>query len=148
MRRWCQRGQQHQSLGRSRGGFSTKLHAVVDALGNPLRLLLTPGQAADISSGESLVSGYCAQQVIADKAYDGDALVAFIEDTGAIGVIPPRSGRRHPRDYDSHLYKERHLVECFFNKLKYYRRVFSRFDKTDECYLGFATLASALIWLR
>ncbi|MGV2828497.1 IS5 family transposase [Myxosarcina sp. GI1(2024)] len=142
------RGSEKHSLGGSCGGFSTKLHAVVDALGNPLRLLLTPGQTADISQGEALVAGYRAQQVIADKGYDCDAFVVLIEETGAQGVIPPRSGRLNPRDYDSHLYKERHLVECFFNKLKYYRRVFSHFDKTDECYLGFAEFASTLIWLR
>lgn len=148
MRGWSQRGQDNQSLGRSRGGFSTKLHALVDALGNPLRLILTPGQASDMTQGKSLVSGYSAKQVIADQGYDSDHFVALVEETGAQAVIPPRSPRLKSRVYDSHLYKERHLVECFFNKLKYYRRVFSRFDKTDECYLGFVEFASALIWLR
>lgn len=121
---------------------------MVDALGNPLRLILTPGQKSDIAQGESLISGYQAQQVIADKGYDCDRFLLLIEENGAQAVIPSRSNRLEPRDYDTHLYKERHLVECFFYKLKYYRRVFSRFDKNDECYLGFAQLASALIWLR
>ena len=117
-------------------------------MGNPLRLILTPGQASDITQGESLVSGYSPEQVVADQAYDSDHFVCFVKDMGATAIIPPRSNRLNPRDYDAHEYKERHLVECFFNKLKYYRRVFSRFDKTDECYLGFAQFASALICLR
>jgi len=76
-------GQENQSLGRSRGGFSTKLHAVVDALGNPLRLILTPGQKSDIAQGESLIFGDQAQQVIADKGYDCDRFVLLIEENGA-----------------------------------------------------------------
>ena len=141
-------GQSNQSLGRSRGGFTSKIHVLVDALGNPLRIILTAGQKSDVVQGKSLLSGDKLEQVIGDKVYDSDDLVNYIEENRAIAVIPPRSNRLNKRDYDSHIYQERHLVECFFNKLKYYRRVFSRFDKTDECYLGFVSFASALIWLR
>ena len=145
---WGKKGQSNQSLGRSRGGFSTKIHALVDGLGNPLKIILTPGQKSDIGQAKPLLSGYELQQVIGDKGYDSDDLVNYIEENGGIAVIPPRSNRLEKRDYDPHIYKERHLVECFFNKLKYYRRVFSRFEKTDECYLGFVSFASVLIWLR
>lgn len=124
------------------------MHAVVDALGNPLRFLLTPGQTSDITQAIELLSDYQPCRVIADKAYDSSNLVNFIRHREIEAVIPSRKNSRNPRNYDSHLYKERHLVECFFNKLKYYRRVFSRFDKTDASYLGFVEFASALIWLR
>ena len=94
------------------------------------------------------MSGYQLEKVIGDKGYDSDDFVDYIENNNGTAIIPPRKNRLNQRDYDSHIYKERHLVECFFNKLKYYRRIFSRFDKTDECYLGFIHFACALIWLR
>jgi len=137
-----------QALGRSRGGFSTKLHIVVDALGNPLDFVLTAGQAHDITQGPALLEGKHADYVIADKGYDADAFLEVIEAMGAIPVIPARKNRIEPRHYDAHLYKERHLVECFINKIKWYRRIFSRFDKLAKRFLGFLSFVSALIWLR
>jgi transposase len=86
--------------------------------------------------------------VIADKAYDSDALIELIEQQGAQAVIPSRANRKQPREYDRHSYKERHLIECFFSKLKQYRRVFSRFDKLARNYWGFVCFACSLIWLR
>lgn len=86
--------------------------------------------------------------VIADRAYDAQEFLDLIDGLGAIAVIPPRRNRTAPRSYDVHLYKERHLVECTINKLKYYRRIFSRFDKLASRFLGFLSLAAALIWLR
>ncbi len=83
-----------------------------------------------------------------DKAYDAEAILTTIAEMDAEAVIPPKSNRKEQRDYDEELYKERHLVECFFNKLKQYRRCFSRFDKFARNYLGFLHFASALIWLR
>ena len=100
----CKRGQENQSLGRSRGGFTTKIHVLVDALGNPLRIILTAGQKSDVVQGKSLLSGYKLEQVIGDKGYDSDDLVNYIEENGGIAVIPPRSNRRNKRDYDSHIY--------------------------------------------
>lgn len=135
-------------MGRSKGGFTSKLHLSVDALGLGVRFRLTAGQASDIGQGPALIQDFSCDFVIADKGYDADAFVAQIEAQGATAVIPPRSNRKEQRAYDKHLYRERHLVECFINKLKHFRRVFSRFDKFAKNYLSFVYFASALIWLR
>jgi len=137
-----------QALGRSRGGFSTKIHVVVDALGNPLDFVLTAGQTHDVTQGPTLLEGRHPDYVIADKGYDSDTFIEIVEATDAIPVIPARKNRTEPRYYDVHLYKERHLVECFINKIKWYRRIFSRFDKLAKRFRGFLAFVSALIWLR
>ena len=137
-----------QALGRSRGGFSTKIHVVVDALGNPLRLRLTAGQVHDVTQAVELLAGLSAGHVIADRGYAAQALVDHIQHDGATAVIPPHQRSKQPRDYDRWLYRERHLVECFMNKLKHFRRVFSRFDKLAHRYAGFLHLVSTIIWLR
>ena len=141
-------GQAEQALGRSRGGFSTKIHIAVDALGNPLRYVLTAGQCSDIKQAETLVAGYKSDYVIADRSYDANAFLEIIESSGAKPVIPAHPRRIGKREYDKHLYKERHLVECFIGKIKHYRRVFSRFEKLAKRYLGFLSFVGALIWLR
>jgi transposase len=141
-------GQAAQALGRSRGGFSTKIHAVVDALGNPLDFVLTGGQRHDITQAPTLLQGLRCDYVIGDKGYDDDHLIRIIGEMGAIPVIPARKNRTQPRDYDKHLYKERHLVECFFNKIKWFRRIFSRFDKLDRSFASFLSFVATLIWLR
>lgn len=141
-------GQASQALGRSRGGFSTKVHVSVDGLGNPLRFELTAGQRHDITQAEALIVDFEPEHVIADKGYDSSAFLQFIFEQGAVAVIPPRSNLKTMRDYDSHLYKERHLVECFINKVKHYRRIFSRFDKLSSRYLGFLSFVGALLWLK
>ena len=141
-------GQEDQALGRSRGGFSTKIHVGVDGLGNPLRLILTGGERHDITQAEDLIDGYEFGCLIADKSYDSDDFIDVIHDQAAEPVIPPRSNRTEKREYDKHLYKERHLVECFINKIKHFRRIFSRFDKLAHRYFAFLCLAATLIWLR
>ena len=118
-------GQACQALGRSRGGFSTKIHVSVDGLGNPLRFILTGGQRHDITQAEELIAGYAGEQVLADKGYDSQEFREHILALGMTPVIPPRSNRKEPAGYDRHLYRERHLVECFINKMKHYRRIFS-----------------------
>lgn len=148
MRGWREKKHGDQGLGRSKGGFTSKLHLCVDALGLGLRFRLTAGQVNDITQGPALIEGFACDFVLADKGYDADAFVAQVQAQGATAVIPPRSNRKEPRDYDKHLYRERHLVECFINKLKHFRRVFSRFDKLAKNYLSFVYFASALIWLR
>ena len=142
-----------QALGRSRGGFSTKIHVSVDGLGNPLRFILTGGQQHDITQAEGLIAGYAGEHVLADQGYDAQEFRRHIPELGMMPVIPPRSNRKEPADkepadYDRHLYRERHLVECFINKIKHYRRIFSRFEKLDTRYLGFLHFTAALIWLR
>jgi len=141
-------GQDEQALGRSRGGFSTKIHLLVDALGAPLRFILTAGQRHDVTQAQALIEPYQFDYVIADTAYDADSLLNTIANCHAEAVIPPRANRREPRDYDKHLYKERHLVECFINKIKWYRRIFTRYEKLAHRYSAFLHLAGALIWLR
>ncbi len=151
MRRGCPHkkgGHQEQALGYSRGGFGTKIHVVVDGLGNPLRFSLTPGQAHEAPQAQGLLAGYESEFVLGDKAYDAKAILKTVTDRGAEAVIPPRKNRREPRDYDRERYKERHLVECLIGKLKQYRHVFSRFDKLARNYRSFLYFAAALIWLR
>ena len=135
-------------MGRSRGRFSTKVHVSVDALGNPLRFELTAGQVHDITQAKSLIADYSCEYVIADKAYYSDDFHQIVVAGGAVPVIPPRSRRKILREYDKHLYKERQLVDCFINKIKHYRRIFSRLDKLSKSYLGFLSFVGALIWLR
>lgn len=120
----------------------------VDALGNPLRFRLTAGQTHDITQAEALIANFQFERLTADTAYDSDDLIREVLDRGAIPVIPPRSNRKMLREYDRHLYGERHLVECFINKLKQYRRIFSRFEKLSTSYMGFLSFVGALIWLR
>jgi transposase len=136
-----------QAIGRSRGGVSTKIHACVDALGNPLRLILTGGQEADVTQGAALVSGIATQAVIADKGYDSNALIETIDAFGAQAIIPPRSNRKTQRKIDWHRYKARNLVERFFNRLKQFRRLATRYDKLASRFNAFLQVACAYILL-
>ena len=145
----CEKGgQQSQALGRSRGGFSTKIHVSVDGLGNPLRYILTAGHKHDVSQAERLIDGEQSEYVIADMGYDSDRFRESIVGSGAVAVIPSRSNRKEPCAYNKHLYKERHLVECFIGKIKHYRHIFSRFDKLADRYMGFLQFVGTLIWLK
>ena len=141
-------GQAAQALGRSRGGFSTKIHVIVDALGLPLDFVLTGGQSHDVTQAPTLLQGQRSEYVMGDKGYDAVNLLELIEAQGAIPVIPARSNRKQPHWHDRDLYKERHAVECFVNKIKHYRHIFSRFDKLACRYLSFLHFVSTLIWLR
>lgn len=137
-----------QALGRSRGGFSTKIHVTTDALGNPLRLALTAGQRHDMIKAHDLIVDLAFERIIADRSYSAKDFRDQIVADGMEAVIPPKRNAKQPHEYDAWLYRERHLVECFIGKLKQFRRVFSRFDKLAHRYLGFVHLASVLIWLR
>ena len=148
MRRRRAKKHGEQSLGRSRGGFSTKIHLATDALGNALRFILTGGERNDITQAESLVEDLCAEYVIADKGYDSGAFVLKLKERDSEAVIPSRATNKVQREIDTHLYKERHLIENQIGKLKQFRRVFSRFDKLAKNYLSFIYFASSLVWLR
>ena len=137
-----------EALGRSRGGFSTKIHALVDGLGNPLKFTLSAGQRHEITQAQALVDDIYHTIVVADKGYDSDAFVRRLENKACTCVIPSRRRRRIPRQHDGHIYKERHLIECFFGKIKHFRRIFSRFDKTASTFLAFLSFAATFIWLR
>ena len=143
------KGQQDlQGLGRSKGGFTSKIHAKVDALGNPLQFINTPGQTSDITQAAALTHDVKNCYVLADKGYDSDGLRSKLEQKGCTTVIPGRSNRIVPVEYDEHIYKERHLVECFFSKMKQFRRVFSRFDKSMRNFMSFLSFVGACLWLR
>ena len=119
----------------------------MDALGNPLRWVLTAGQIADISQALTLIEKFKPQLVVADKGYDSDQFVQDIIAQGAQPVIPPRSNRKNPRDFDRHWYKDRNLVERFFNRIKQFRRIATRYEKLDRNFLSMLTLVCAYIWL-
>ena len=148
--RQAQKGAEAAAIGRSRGGLTTKLHAVVDAIGLPLRIHPTPGQYGGCPQAEALLRGLKGVgHVIADAAYDADPLRAFIEnDLGATAQIKANPSRAAVPPINWRLYKERHQVECFFNRLKRFRRITLRCEKTLTAFMGFVHLACAMIWLR
>ena len=127
--------------------FGTKIHAVCDGLGNPVKFVLTPGQTHDITQARALLEGLVAEHVIADKGYDGDQVLEIIENQGSKAAIPPRSNRKIQRPYDKHLYRERNHVERLFAKLKQCRRIATRYDKTARNFLAFLHLAAGMILL-
>ncbi|MCH7944952.1 MAG: IS5 family transposase [Armatimonadetes bacterium] len=134
------RGARDQALGRSRGGLSTKVHMAVDAMGHPIRFILTGGQAADSPQAIPLLTGIKATRVIADKVLD------FIHGQGTAVVIPPKSNRRVVRTYDKDVYKQRNLIERAFNKLKNWRRIATRYDRRSLYFMAALYLASAVTW--
>lgn len=129
------------------GGWSTKIHAGVDALGNPLRIILTEGQRADITQAADLVAGYQTNALLADRGYDADSFIELLQKDQIEVVIPPKKNRLDQREIDENLYKDRNKVERYFNKLKQYRRVATRYEKTATSFAGFVYLASAMILL-
>src|ERR1700724_931218 len=127
-------------MGRSRGGLTTKIHALVDAEGLPIALKLTEGQAHAAAICSTLSS---RARLLADRAYDSDELRRSLDERGAwvnIKSMPPA--------FSSYLYRYRNLVERFFNKIKHYRAVATRYDKTPENFLAGVKLASLRIWMR
>jgi transposase len=138
-----------QAIGRSRGGLSIKLHAMTDALGNPIAFHLTGGEAHDLVGADHLLPGMEAGTLIADKAFDANERVREpLAEAGKTAVIPPRANRKAPAEYDRHLYKARHLIENFFAKLKQFRAIATRYDKTARNFLAAIYLAAAVIWLK
>lgn len=122
---------------------------LVDALGNPLKFLLTSGAAGDNPQAIPLLEGRQTQEVLADRGYDADATIAYITDQlQARATIPPKQNRVAPRDCDYAAYKERHLVECFIGKIKHFRRICSRFDKYAKRFLAFIHFVGMVIWLK
>lgn len=138
-----------EAIGRSKGGLSTKIHAIVDALGNPLDFILTPGQACDLEGADAFLPNLEADALLADRAFDADERVLkILEDKGIQAVIPLKSNRKEPREYDEELYKARHLIENFFCKLKQFRAIATRYDKTARNFLSAVFLAGAYVWLN
>jgi transposase len=136
-------------MGRSRGGLTTKIHALVDANGNPIALKLTEGQAHDGRSASDMLETIGEGQILlADRAYDSDGLRRTLAERGAWANIKPMPNRVNVPAFSTFLYRFRNLVERFFNKLKHFRAVATRFEKHDANYLALVKLASARIWMR
>ena len=136
-------------MGRSRGGLTTKIHALVDAEGLPIALKLTEGQAHDGRSAEDMLEQMQAGQILlADRAYDSDAMRQALAKRGAWANVKPMPNRKNVPAFSAFLYRYRNLVERFFNKLKHYRAVATRYDKNPDNYLASVKLASVRIWMR
>ena len=145
----CIAGNREQHMGRSRGGLTSKIHAVVDANGLPVQLGLTPGEAHDNRLCPELLTGLQPQSMLlADRGYDADWIRALVNQQGAWANIPPKRNRKEPMCFSPYLYRARNLVERFFNKIKQCRRIATRYDKLAANYLAFIKLAAIRIWLR
>ena len=122
--------------------------ALVDALGNLFDFLLLPGQAHDMKGVAPLIERVEFGALLADKAFDADWLLAELDARGAVGIIPPKANRQVPRDYDKHAYKWRHLIENFFAKIKEFRAIATRYEKTASSYAANWHLAATVIAAR
>ncbi|ULJ81686.1 IS5 family transposase (plasmid) [Rhizobium sp. C104] len=142
------RGAKDQALGRSRGGLTTKIHMLVDALGRPLRFIVTAGQVGDITQAPALLKGQSGDAVLADKAYDSNALRETITSMGAEAVIPSNRSRKIIIPHDEAAYKDRNRIERCFNRMKHFRRFATRYDRRTIHFEGFVYLLAAMIWLR
>ena len=146
---WRKKGARAQAIGRSRGGWTTKIHALTDVVGRPFALMLTPGNVADVTAAPALLARMGrARYVLADKGYDADPLRRSLRQAGAVPVIPGRSSRKRTVRYDRERYKDRHLIENAFCRLKDFRRVATRYDKLAANYLSGVALSTILaFWL-
>lgn len=128
--------------------MNTKIHAVCDALGNPLRFKLTAGNTSDTVELIGLIEGLPGQELLADKAYDSDAIVQDAIGKNMEVVIPPKGNRKTKRPFDSIKYRARHLVENLFQRMKIFRRLATRYEKLDSRFLSIVCLAAAMKWLH
>ncbi|HUW79814.1 MAG TPA: IS5 family transposase [Acidocella sp.] len=136
-------------MGRSRGGLTTKIHVLVDACGLPIAIKLTEGQAHDGRSAQDMLQTVQAgHTLLADRAYDSDALREALVKRGATANVKPMPGRKNIPAFDRFLYRSRNMVERFFNKIKHFRGIATRYDKRPDNYLAGVKLASARIWMR
>ena len=138
-------GQASQAMGRTKGGLNTKIHAVVDEKAQPIRLFLSAGNEADISHAPTMAEEIPGTMLVGDKGYDCDAFRQWLLERGIKPCIPPRSNRKNPSAYSKPSYRKRHVVENFFERIKNFRRVATRYDKLAETYLGFVCLASTIV---
>ena len=140
-----QRGERKQAIGRSRGGRTTKIHALTDGLGRPVAFLLTGGQAADCRAAEDLMREMPDCRVVhADKAYDTNAIRRAVEARGALPNIPPKSNRRWKSCFSPYLYRDRNAIERMFGRLKDFRRIATRYDRLAANFLAAVCLAATV----
>ena len=137
-----------EAKGKSRGGLTTKILAATDKAGNLIRYLLLPGNAAESPGLLPLTDGIATNEVIADKAYDSDSIRKSLAAKGIIAVIPSKANRKHPYPLDKDAYRTRHLVENYFAKIKEFRRIATRYEKTDTSFAGMIDLVTTVIAIR
>jgi transposase len=141
------RGEQKQAVGRSRGGRNTKIHALADAKGRLIAILLTGGEAHDCPVAERLIRRVKPpKRMLGDKAYDSAELREELDERGTKPVIPNRSNRKQPYSFSKRLYKLRWRIESAFSRLKDFRRIATRYDRLARNYLASVCLAAALVW--
>lgn len=141
------RGEQKQAVGRSRGGRNTKIHALADAKGRLLSILLTGGEAHDCPVAERLIRRTkAAKKMLGDKAYDSAELRTWLAGRGTKAVIPNRCNRKQPFSFSKKSYKQRHRIENSFGRLKDFRRIFTRYDRLARNFLASVLLAAAVVW--
>jgi transposase len=128
--------------------LSTKIHIAVDAVGHPLRLILTAGEVHEATQAGALIEGLTLISLIADKGFDTDAFRVELADAEVDVVIPPKASRAAEIAYDENAYGLRYRIECFINKIKHYRRVATRYEKTARNFLSMVMLAAVMVWLR
>ena len=137
--------QAKEAIGRSRGGLTTKIHLSTDESGRIKRLLLTGGQTSDVKVSLDLVQGFKATKLIADKAYDADWLLYYLHSEDIEAVIPPKRSRLQQRTTDYQAYKQRNVIERTINKLKQYRKIATRYEKTAQSFAALCFLATSFI---
>jgi transposase len=136
-----------QGIGKTRGGWGTKIHAVVDGLGYPIEIKLTEGQINDCTQAVEILSRNDSERVIADKGYDTNEIREYLRFAKREAVIPNFERRLVKYEYDTHEYKERHLVENHFRRLKEWRRIATRYEKTLRMFQGMIVIGCVLIWI-
>jgi len=142
-----------QSIGKSRGGLTTKIHSIVADETLPIVRQLSSGSASDDPEGQKLMEKTPkkirqGKPLMMDKAYEGDSCRAKAKNCGMIPVVPPKSNRKQSWEYDKELYKGRNVVERYFRNIKEFRRVFTRYDKLDETYNAFIAIANIAVFMR
>ncbi len=141
------RGACHHAIGTSRGGRTTKIHALSDDAGRPVAFVLTPGNAHDLAGAKALLAIRCPNhKLLADRAYDAASLRDWLAERGTEPVIPPNPTRKHPHAYDRDAYRGRNLIERMFCRLKDFRRIATRYDKRADIFLSAVCIAAALTW--
>lgn len=138
-----------EAIGKSRGGLTTKIHAVTDGEGNAMRFIITEGNVHDSRKAQELLEPVIHEKsaVLGDRAFDTDAIIGYIASKMAVAVIPPKKNRIIQRDYDQELYRNRNQIERFFNRLKHFRRIATRYDKLVSSFMAMVQLAATLIRL-
>lgn len=136
-----------EAIGKSNGGLTSKIHAVTDGNGYPMNFIITGGNTHDCTQAKNLIDSVIHKDmyVLADRAYDANKIIEYITFNSAVAVIPSRKNRKVQRDYDKEVYKNRNQIERFFNKLKQFRRIATRYDKLSSSFLSLVQLAATLI---